>query len=256
MDIAVSIVDDTLPCRYRPERLAHGYSFVATERKRAFMTHALSRVSDRETIFRLGAVALAAGVSVVWSGVANATIVEEEFYGVDVSTIPNLLVDDGSPSGQAQYVAYPAANGIGLLGAAGIEATAATVAGVPNQFRASDLSAGDSVGSSDTFVTLADTSPTAGAWYSKSLDSQIKAATGTDYLGLRFSIDSGPDLYGYITIVGSGIANITYDTTGNSIVIGAPPDVTVSAPEPVSLGLLALGAAGVAGLRRRRAPAA
>lgn len=217
------------------------------------MKQVVGSVGDQDKMFRLGAVVLAAGASMAWSGAASATIVEEEFYGVPISTNPNLPIAEGSPSGQPQYVAYE--NGIGLNGTAGIVATPGSIGPLTGQFKASDLSVGDSVGASDTFVTYTDTAPTEGAWYSKAAKNQIQAGTGTDYLGLRFSIEGGPNLYGYITIVGSGIANITYDDTGNSITIGAPPDITVSAPEPVSLGLLALGAAGVAGLRRRRAPA-
>jgi hypothetical protein len=102
------------------------------------------------------------------------------------------------------------------------------------------------VGPNQTFITTASTDGT----------NPIKVGSSTaftGYLGLQFDIavnngciscTTELDPYGYATVVNDVLVSITYDNTGAS--------VTIPAPEPASLGLLAFGAAGIAALRRRR----
>ncbi len=77
---------------------------------------------------------------------------------------------------------------------------------------------------------------------------------GQGYLGVRFT-DSGKTLYGWvdITIESDNTVTLTswaYDNEGNAILAGDTVGPTV--PEPSSFTLMALGAAGLAILRRRR----
>lgn len=74
---------------------------------------------------------------------------------------------------------------------------------------------------------------------------------GTGYLGLTFDIGSQTD-YGWAKITVNADYTVTldaigYDDTGNAIAAGA-----ADAPEPNSLLLMALGAAGLAGYRRKQ----
>ncbi len=182
----------------------------------------------------------------VWDGGASAAIITQT-YNVDLSVLssgaPNpdsvdITIGDGSPSGAPQFVIYNTNDGIGTYGSGAVVGN-----GTSPKIKTTDLAGGDVVGSGNTFLTSADTNPVAGLWWSKALKNQFGVGTGTGYVGLRFQIDGGVNLYGFATINGTTFSTITYDDTGAG--------VTVPSPEPATLSLLALGAMGVAGLRRR-----
>jgi hypothetical protein len=189
---------------------------------------ALAGGSDQDKIFRLGAIALAAGVSMVWGGEANATLITEDYTIVLSSGPSTLIIGDGSPSGQPQF--GPGTNGIG----GEVASPGSMVVGVDD--KVSDLSPGDTVGPSSPTLT--------GGFYSDPLKAQITANNGTSYLGLVFEIDGGTTLYGYATVDGDTLASVTYDDGGSAVTISG-------VPEPASLSFLALGAVGIASLRRR-----
>lgn len=78
-------------------------------------------------------------------------------------------------------------------------------------------------------------------------------ALGTGYLGLEFEVGSQTD-YGWAEITVNGNYTITldsvgYDDSGNPVLAGA----AAPTPEPNSLLLMVLGAAGLAAYRRKRA---
>ncbi len=109
------------------------------------------------------------------------------------------------------------------------------------------LGAGEEVGYPRAFATssgtLADHYYGIGNWQ----------ALGQGYIGVSFPDAAGNTLYGWIDITIESDYRVTltrwaYEDEGNPILTGAGPTV----PEPSSLTLMALGASGLAILRRRR----
>ena len=89
-----------------------------------------------------------------------------------------------------------------------------------------------------------------GTWGSWTQDGQA------GYLGLRFALEGGGHAYGWAKIerVSSGNARLlgwAYEDSGRSIHITGTGEAPV--PEPSGLSLLALGAAGVTAMRKKRA---
>jgi len=71
------------------------------------MTHTVGRGGDQDKLFRLGAIALAAGASMAWGGEARATLVTQIIDQDIAAGNVNIQIGDGSPSGQPQYIAEP-----------------------------------------------------------------------------------------------------------------------------------------------------
>ena len=192
---------------------------------------------DYGKTFRLSAIALAAGASALWGGSSYATPssvagLTTETYDLQLTgSVQNVQIGSGSPLGYAQF-GFTTGD-IYVYGTAG-------VVGGPVCFddicdpgvKAYSQAPGEVVGPSSEFL-IGD-----GTFYG------FDGGPGTTYLGLMFDLASAPDPYGYAKIVDDELISITYDANGGP--------VRVPAPEPASLGLLALGAAGVAALRRRR----
>jgi hypothetical protein len=201
----------------------------------------------RERTFLLGATAIAAGVTALWSSAAEAITVLPDLV-TDVYDQPlgssqyDVTLGNGDPLGQPQFsfssggvTAIPASSGV--VGAqCGLEC--GPFAG---DNKVTNLSPGDVVGPSDSFIFGSDTFV------------GFKTTPFTGYVGLQFDIaasesvaSSITDPFGYATINDGELISITYDANGGPVTIPA------AVPEPASLSLLALGAAGVLALRQRR----
>ncbi len=196
---------------------------------------------DYGKAFRLSAIALAAGASALWGGSSYATLssvagLTTETYDLQLTgSVQNVQIGSGFPLGSAQF-GFTSSD-IYLYGTAGVVGGPVcfedlTCEGV----KAYSQTPGEVVGPSSNFLT--------GDGSSYGFD----GGPGTTYLGLMFDLAPlpplGPDPYGFAKIVDGELISITYDANGGP--------VRIPAPEPASLGLLALGAAGVAALRRRR----
>jgi PEP-CTERM motif-containing protein len=191
---------------------------------------------DYGKAFRLGAIALAAGASALWGGSSYATVsgvagLTTETYDLKLTdTEQNVQIGNGFPLGSAQF-GFTSSD-IYLYGTAGVVGGPVCFETLCESVKAYSLTPGEVVGPSSGYLTGDGTSY---AFFGE----------GTTYLGLSFDLAvPGPDPYGYAKIVNDELISITYDANGGP--------VRIPTPEPASLGLLALGAAGVAALRRRR----
>lgn len=217
------------------------------------MKHTTAVPNENDIKFRLGAIALAAGGTLAWTGVAGAAVVVQSIGADIANSTASVQVGVGSPVGMPQLEAYNvfvlANTGSGIL------LSGQSNGGYP---KASDLAAGNIVGPSGTYGATPGSSPPKAIWSANDYAMSTTPPGGTFYLGVEFNIDGGPELFGYltetVTYAGTNasvtLASLTYDDSGAAITVGAS---ATAAPEPASLSLLAAGAAGVTALRRRRA---
>jgi hypothetical protein len=195
-------------------------------------------ISDKA--FRLGALALASGASVAWSGDAHANLITQIFNFPGTST-GGITLGAGGAGGGAQYSWESGAATSYYLG----QTDPATFVGTGTSPKITDLSPGTVIGPASGFL---DTATLDSNGNQAKLDYGLWKDGG--YMGLQFDIEPSSTDYGYAQLTwdsgdpGVTIA-VTYDDSGAPVTIP-------SVPEPATLGVLAMGAAGVLAVRRRR----
>ncbi len=145
----------------------------------------------------------------------------------------------------------------------GISLMATTVPSSP----AINLSGGETVGSTNTWRTALESPTVAQPIYRYSMTTTLFNAnflnpSRVGYLGMRFQYNGGDYYYGWLEITAIAADGSSYeiggfaynDTPNESITAGQtsdPPPPSSAVPEPASLGMILLGAAGIYALRRR-----
>ena len=145
----------------------------------------------------------------------------------------------------------------------GVSLMATTTASSP----AINLTGGETVGSTNTWRNPLEAPTTAQPIYRYNMstglfNNNFLNPSRVGYLGMRFQYNGGDYYYGWLEIVSISADGSSYqlggfaynDTPNASITAGQtadPPPPSGAIPEPASVGLMLMGAAGICALRRR-----